>query len=632
MIARKEAHMERSRTGFFIITALFTGIVLSLSVTSAYGQWAATYGGLNGDFPSSIQQTADGGYIAAGYTYSFGAGSYCDAWVMKLDSTGAITWQKTYGGTNYDVTYSIQQTADGGYIVAGSTQSFGAGSNDVWIMKLESTGAITWQKTYGGTGTDYASSIQQTLDGGYIVAGSIRSFGAGDSDVWVMKLDATGGVTWQRTYGGVDSDWAHVVQQTQDGGYIVAGATYSFGEGDRDAWVLKLDSTGAVTWQKTYGGEAIDFPYSIQQTQDGGYVLAGYTESFDPDDRDAWVLKLDSTGAITWQKSYGGIGSDDATSIQQSEDGGFIVAGYTQSFGAGSLDAWIMKLDGTGAITWQKTYGGVTGQKLASSIQQTQDGGYIVMGANGPFGDAYDIFILKLDSSGSIGSCPFEGVSTAVVADTTVTGVDTTVVPANTTVTGVDSTATVSDSSASANQWCPLGEDTQRLKVGTTRKKKGEGTIISGEGLLSCPDKCQEEYNKGLTVTLYADPSDLSTFLGWKPASLGCEGTDPCQVSMDKKKSVKAIFQGPNKLKVVTTFKKGGMGSVSSGDALISCPGDCEELYILNAPVTLTATAGDGSTFIKWTGRPCKDEPTNICTFTMDKNATVKAVFQANPD
>jgi hypothetical protein len=209
--------------------------------------------------------------------------------------------------------------------------------------------------------------------------------------------------------------------------------------------------------------------------------------------------------------------------------------------------------------------------------------------------------------------------------------VDTTVVPVDTVVTGVDASAIVSDTSASASQWCPLTEDAQRLKVGITPKKKGEGTIQSAEGLIACPGICQEEYNKGLTVTLYVDPSNLSTFLGWKPASPGCEGTDPCLVTMDKKKSIKAIFQGPNKLKVVSTFKNGATGSVTSGDTFINCPGDCEELYSLNTPVTLTATADGSSTFVKWTGKPCKDEPTNKCTFTMEKNVTVKAIFEPSP-
>ena len=239
-----------------------------------------------------------------------------------------------------------------------------------------------------------------------------------------------------------------------------------------------------------------------------------------------------------------------------------------------------------------------------------------------------DAWVLKLDSSGSIGLCPFEGASAAVVSDTAATNPVFRLLPGKTDVAGVDTVATVADASTIASQWCPLTEDAQSLKVGITPKKKGEGTIQSAEGLIACPAACQEEYNKGLTVTLYADPSDLSTFLGRKPAFLGCEGTDPCQVTLDKKKSVKAVFQGPNKLKVVTTFKNDAAGTVTSGDTFIACPGDCEELYTLNTSVALTATADPGSAFVKWMGNPCKNEPTNICTFAMDKNITVKAIFE----
>ena len=610
---------------------LSVGFFLSLSFHSAHGQWAASYGGTGTDLASSIQQTADGGYIVAGSTRSFGEGNY-DVWVIKLDSNGAITWQKTYGGADYDHANSIQQTADGGYIVAGETTSFGTGERDVWVIKLDSNGAITWQKTYGGVEDDTVTSIQQTQDGGYVVAGYTYSFGTGTCDGWVLKLDGDGNVTWQKTYGGTNVDWIYSIRQTADGGYIVAGETESFGAGDYDGWILKLDRDGNVTWQKTYGAGGPQSTFSVQQTQDNGYIVAGGAYASATGSTDAWVMKLDSTGAITWQKTYGGIGYDYPYSIQQTQDGGYIVGGEAYSFGPGNYSIWLIKLDASGAITWQKTYGGAGGQRT-QSIKQTQDGGYIIAGWHqASIGSNSDAFILKLDSSGSIGSCPFEGVSTAVVSDTTVTGVDTTAVPVDTTVIGVDTSAIVSDTSVPASRWCPLTDDAQGLKVGTTRKKKGEGTVVSAEGLIACPDTCQQDYNTGLAVTLYANPATLSTFIGWKPTPSGCETTNPvCQITMDEKKSVKAVFQGPNKLKVVTTFKNGATGTVTSGDALISCPGDCEQTYTLNAPVTLTANAGADSMFVKWTGKPCKDESTNVCTFEMNKNATVKAIFEPSP-
>jgi len=546
----------------------------------------------------------------------------------------------SYGGPGDDRANSIDVnwTEEGyGYIVAGSTNSFGMGQSDLWILRLESTGGVMWARAIGGPGHDYAMSVADLSGEGFAVVGSTDSFGAGRFDVWVIVYSPEGGFHWNLAYGGSKGDYAAAVVNIADS-FIVAGSTYSFGAGGSDAWVIKFTKGGHrplwtynVFWQKTYGGNSDDRATSIAHLENEGYIVAGDTYSFGAGNSDAWVLKLDTTGAVTWQKTYGGPGNDWATSVQQTQDGGYIVAGYTYSFGAGERDVWLLKLDDTGNVIWQKTYGG-PGDDWATSIRETTSKeGYLLSAVNDFSGrNNGDAFILKLDSSGSAGPCFFEGVSTATVSDTTVTGVDTSVVASDTQAqitSGID-VIEYTQTPISANQWCSFTGDTRKLTVGATRKKKGEGAIVSGEGLINCPGTCREDYNKGATVTLYADPSDLSTFLGWKPASLGCEGTDPCQVMMDKKKSVKAVFQGPNKLKVGTTFKNGGTGTVISDDMLIMCPGDCEELYAFDAPVTLTATAGDHAVFIKWTGRPCKDALTNVCTFEMNKNVIVKAVFE----
>ncbi|GAG49523.1 unnamed protein product, partial [marine sediment metagenome] len=229
----------------------------------------------------ALQQTSDGGYIVAGYT-----GEYI--WVLKLSSDGDIEWQRTYGGRDSDVANSIQQTSDGGYIVAGYTASFGAGHYDIWVLKLSSDGDIEWQRTYGGRDSDRSYSIQQTSDGGYIVAGYTDSFGA--RNIWVLKLSSDGDIEWQRIYGGRDSDKSYSIQQTSDGGYIVAGDTDSFGRGGNNIWVLKLSSDGDIEWQRTYGDGSFDIAYSIKQTSDGGYIVAGRTSSFGAGHYDIWVL------------------------------------------------------------------------------------------------------------------------------------------------------------------------------------------------------------------------------------------------------------------------------------------------------------------------------------------------------
>ncbi|MFQ5586964.1 MAG: hypothetical protein ACE5GF_09115, partial [Thermodesulfobacteriota bacterium] len=283
---------------------------VAITMSSLFSLWAKTYGGTSDEVASSIQQTSDGGYIVAGWTASFGAG-FRDSWILKLNADGTVAWQKTFGGIGiFDEVSSIQQTSDGGWIAAGVTDSSGAALTDIWIVKLFPDGTVDWQKRYGGSSReDVDVAIQQTADGGYIVGGHTQSFGRVFDDFWILKLDPIGNVTWQKTYGGTEDDRVTSIQQTTpDGGYIVAGWTKSFGAGPlgaSDFWVLKLDRFGGVTWNQTYGGTGFEQPASIQQTADGGYIVAGYTSSFGAGFYDFWIVKLDNSGLVTWEKTYG---------------------------------------------------------------------------------------------------------------------------------------------------------------------------------------------------------------------------------------------------------------------------------------------------------------------------------------
>ncbi|MCX6353681.1 MAG: S8 family serine peptidase [Candidatus Aureabacteria bacterium] len=304
------------------------------------------FGGGKDDWASSIRQTSDDGYIVGGYTSSYGAG-YEDALILKLDPSGTQTWARAFGGSGNIRANAIEQTSDGGYIAAGSTDT---GSTDVLILKLDSSGNQIWAKTFGGNDIDAAFSIQETSDGGYIVAGD--TYSSGISDFLILKLDSSGNKAWARTFGGSYWDEAKSIQQTSDGGYIVAGSTYNNETRYDDFLILKLDSSGNQTWAKSFGGISDDDPSSIQQTSDGGYIVGGYTYESGVPSSDFLVLKLDSSGNQIWARTLRGRGYDYASSIQQTSDGGYVVAGGTGAsyYGSGNMDVLIFKLDSSGNI------------------------------------------------------------------------------------------------------------------------------------------------------------------------------------------------------------------------------------------------------------------------------------------
>jgi uncharacterized delta-60 repeat protein len=359
--------------------------------------WTRTYGGIEAERCWSVRQTSDGGYIVAGFTESFGAGDK-DFYLVKTNSQSEPLWTRTYGGGYWDNAYSVQQTADGGYIVAGYTNSFGAGSWDFYLVKTNSLGDPLWTRTYGGSHFDEASSVQQTADGGYIVAGVTYSFGAGTpgyTNMYLVKTDSLGDTLWTRTYGGSHYDWANSVQQTADGGYIVAGYTWSFCADSGDFYLVKTNSLGDTLWTRTYGGSGGDYAYSVQQTADGGYIVAGTTESFGAGGWDFYLVKTNSLGDALWTRTYGGSSHDEASSVQQTADGGYIVAGFTYSFGAGGWDFYLVKTNSLGDTLWTRTYGG-SDLDMAYSVQQTADGGYIVAGGTWSFGAGVsDFYLIK---------------------------------------------------------------------------------------------------------------------------------------------------------------------------------------------------------------------------------------------
>jgi hypothetical protein len=379
---------------------LFTIILFSVS---SHGQvvFERTYGGAEYDVGWSVQQTQDGGYVIAGGTGSFGSGG-TDFYLVKTDSLGDTLWTRTYGDTADDWSYSVQETSDGGYVLTGYTGLSGPTPSDLYLIKTDPLGDTVWTKIYGGTDYESGYSVRETSDGGYVVSGYTGSFGVQGEDIYLLKTDSLGDTVWTRTYGGPFYENGPSVEVTQDGGYIVAGWTNSIGAGRDDVYIIKTDSMGDSLWTRTYGDTAGDWANCVQQTQDGGYILTGVTANLGFGTGDLYIVKTDSLGSAVWTKTYGDTALDIGHSVRETQDGGYIVAGYTTSFGSGAEDVYLIRTDPLGDTLWTRTYGGTSRDK-GHSVEQTQDGGFIIGGEMSSFATADDFYLLKTNADGLLG-------------------------------------------------------------------------------------------------------------------------------------------------------------------------------------------------------------------------------------
>jgi uncharacterized repeat protein (TIGR02543 family) len=355
-----------------------------------------TYGGVNDDFAWSIVECSDGGFAIAGCTDSTigdlsGSG---DAWLVRTDSDGTELWNQTYGGIGWDRAYAVVECGDGGFALAGYTNSSGAGGWDFWLIKTDANGVEQWNQTYGGPFYEWAISAVECGDGGFALAG-YKGYGAGIKDFWLVRTDSSGNELWNQTYGGAGDDWAWSVVETADGGFALTGYTNSSGAGDRDFWLVKTDAEGAMEWSQTYGGSGDDWGCSVIETSDDGFALAGYTASYGAGGPDFWLVKTDANGVEQWNQTYGGPEDDRAITVIETADGGFALIGPTRSFGAGDWDYWLIKTDSEGVEQWDQTFGGPDYEMTWSGLQTT-DGRYAIAGSTKSFGAGNADFWLVL--------------------------------------------------------------------------------------------------------------------------------------------------------------------------------------------------------------------------------------------
>jgi len=377
-----------------VISGLGGGIVHAASVTT----FSNTYGGSGDEQANSVIQTSDGGYALAGWTDSYGNGYY-NFWLVKTDSQGNQKWAQAYGDSGDSEAYSVVQTSDGGYALAGYTNSTGAGIYSFWLVKTDSNGNMQRSKTYGGSGDNEAYSMIQTSDGGYALAGYTTSSGTGGRQFLLVKIDSNGNMIWNQTYGEAGDSEAYSVIQTSDGGYAIAGSTDSAGAGGNDFYLVKVNANGAMEWNQTYGGSGDDYAYSVVQSSDGGYALAGSTFSFSDGYDNFWLVKTDSNGNMLWNQTYDGGSDSSANSLIQTSDSGYALAGSMQSSSGEAY--WLVKTDANGDAQWNQTYGG-SGDNYAISLIQTSDGGYALAGFTDASGaGGYDFYLVKTTSNGA---------------------------------------------------------------------------------------------------------------------------------------------------------------------------------------------------------------------------------------
>ena len=414
-------------------------------------QWQQSFGTAGWDEPYAAYQTADGGYIIGGTWAQWGAGTGnitnthqgdSDFLIVRLDAQGQKLWDRSFGGASSDALYALQQTADGGFILGGLTWS-GIGGNkttstfgsaDLWVVRTDASGNKLWDQTFGGSSWDALRSLQQTADGGFILGGYSQSRPGGNKtspnfgndDFWIIRLDANGDKIWDRSFGGLETDVLMSLRQTSDGGFILAGPSFSgqsatktgTNYGQYDFWVVRTDPNGNALWDKTFGGESSDWATAVLEVPGGGFFVAGYSlspvsgnkTSLNFGETDYWLLRIDSNGEVLWDRSFGGERTDEPESLAPTLDGGCVLAGYSsspiggtkQSEGGGYADAWLVRVDPNGNQVWDQSFGG-SGYDAARSVQQTRDSGFIVAAlsystdgdrAGGAFGDA-DIWIIK---------------------------------------------------------------------------------------------------------------------------------------------------------------------------------------------------------------------------------------------
>ena len=447
---------------------------------------------------SFVLQTADGGFFMAGNETDPNT-LESNVVLIRTDASGITAWTKKFGGYGDDFSRSAVQTADGGFLITGGTNSVGAGGMDVQLIRIDSTGTELWTKTYGGEGDEEGASLKQTSDGGFIIAGRTNSSGAGNEDVYLVKTNANGDLLWSKTYGGPAVDIAYSVLETADNGFAITGKTQSFGAGNWDVYMIRTDASGNEVWARAIGGNGADMGQSAVQTEEGELIVAGSTSNYG--DTDVYLIKLTASGTTIWTKSFGGINADMANSVDITSDGGYIIAGETQSFGTGSSDAYLIKTGSGGSTEWTKTYG-ATGADAAMFSTQTAGGAYVTIGTYQHEDASEGFYLVRTNDLGNT-EC---NESTTATIITTVTS----------TLTTVTSTVLAGQSPVSGTIASGMDANTIIIADIHCSSEPEENPMTTGDGFSTSLDMVQEytavaksaiNDTESIAVNVYPNPS-----------------------------------------------------------------------------------------------------------------------------
>jgi hypothetical protein len=358
--------------------------------------WQIAFGGTSKDIAYGVVAAEEGSVIVVGQCRSYGKGRD-DILAMKVDRKGKTLWKKTFGRKRKDIAYAITRTADGNFVAVGESRSFSKlGDPDVYVVKFDTNGNLIWENTFGGEMRDFAKSVVATGDGGVLIAGSSESFGDDYLDAYILKVNKNGKEEWAKVLGGERDDIANSIALTADGGFVIAGVTQSYGYQSKDYYIVRFDKHAKQRWTKVYGEESEDIAKGVVATKDGGCVVTGATKSYGSKRNDVMVIKVAANGKLIWQRLFGYKEKEWMNAIAKTDDGGFMMAGVTDSFGHGEFDFYVMQLDQEGHSLWSPVYGGED-DDVAHALTRTTDGDYVVVGSTKSYGKGKeDYFIVKL--------------------------------------------------------------------------------------------------------------------------------------------------------------------------------------------------------------------------------------------